>query len=100
MKKWRTIIISMVVLFFSCSVLTVIMHDQGFTTLFSINVLEFGYFFLSLTFFVSGFLNLIAYLNGKNKGFNLSMMIMLFATGIMNLAIGLLKVLEHFGVIR
>jgi len=72
MKKWRIIIISIVVLFFSCSVLTVIMHDKGYTTLFGINILEFGYFFLILTFFVSGFLNLIAYLNGKNKGFNVS----------------------------
>ena len=100
MKMWRKIIICLVVFFFISSVTTVLLHDRGYNNYLGIDIRQFGFFFFALSWFFSGFLNLIAYLRGKNKGFNLSMMIMFFSTGLLILAIGLLKVLEHFGVIH
>lgn len=100
MNMWRNITISLVMFFFICSAATIVLHDRGYTNYFGIDIRQFGFFFFALSWFCSGFLNLIAYLRGKNKSFNLSMMIMFFLTGLLNLAIGLLKVLEHFGVIR
>lgn len=100
MKTWRTIIITLVAFFFICSAATIILHDRGCTNYLGIDIRQFGFFFFALSWLFSGFLNLIAYLRGKNKGFNLSMMLMFFSTGLLNLGIGLLKVLMHFGVVQ
>lgn len=97
MKKWRVFVIITMVFFFVCSTATVVMHGRGYPNVYGADIRQFGFFFLSLSWFLAGFLNLIAFLNGKNKGFNLGMMIMFFSTGLMNIAIGVIKYIVIFG---
>ena len=92
----RVAIISMMVFFFAFAVSTVVLHGKGYTRFLDTDIRQFGYFFLSLSWFLSGFLNLIAFKNGKNKAFNLGMMIMFFSTGLLNIGIGIIKFIEAF----
>ena len=81
MDTMKKVIIGIGEVLFLSMISTIILHQNGISTIGGKDIRLFGYLLLGVLIFSEGFLNLIFFLEGKNRWFNLMMMCIVFVFG-------------------
>lgn len=81
MSTMKKIIVGIGIVLFLLTISTLVLYEKGICTIWGKDIRLFGYLTLGIMIFSEGFLNLIFFLEGKNKWFNLLMMFIVFVFG-------------------